>query len=294
VGASSESDPTDVIGVADREFQTAGSATARVWRALRNPRRIASYLMRKRGYKQGWDHLGSDQASAYAMVDSSADEAEFRQRGEAVARLLVDALRIDRTHRVLEIGCGPARIGRELAASCKEWIGADISREMIRRAEQRTRSVPNVSCVVLEGAALDSIGDASLDRVYCHSVLVHIDKEDVFRYLREIRRVLRPGGLAYVDTWNLLHEDSWGWFAKTVEMSPLGGRKESWRPQFSTTPELRRLIEKAGLAEILMIDESHLLQAFVGRPPSEADAPAWIAQTRAAIESAARAMIGLD
>ncbi len=45
---------------------------------------------------------------------------------------------------------------------------------------------------------------ASFDKAYAVAVLIHLDKEDVFLYLREVARILRPGGLLYVDTWNLV------------------------------------------------------------------------------------------
>jgi SAM-dependent methyltransferase len=283
-----------VLGVGGRRFSTASSTLHRLWRAAANPLRVFSYLRRRSGYRQAWDHLGADRVSAYAMVDSSRNEEELIRRGHAVAKLLEDALRIDRATSVLEIGCGPARVGRELAPRCQRWIGADVSREMIRRAAARTSHLDNVSFLILEGADLSALADASLDRIYCHSVFVHIDSEDVFRYLREIRRALAPGGLAYVDTWNLLHPEAWEWFSRSVQESPLTGRKDVWRPQFATTPELRLLVEKAGLREVLLLDESHLLQAFLTVPPPTHNVGAWVADLRGQIEDAARAMIGVD
>jgi ubiquinone/menaquinone biosynthesis C-methylase UbiE len=253
----------EVIGVGGRDFEGARSPLERVLNVIRHPRRILSWLRRRGGYKQGWNHLGSDRRSARAMVDSSRDEQEFARRGRAVAELLADALGLDGSQRVVEIGCGPARIGREIAPRCREWIGLDISGEMLRLARGRVGHLSNVSFHELEGARLDTLADASVDRLYCHSVLAHIDKEDMYRYLREVRRVLVPGGLAYLDTWNLLHEAGWAWFEKSAAQAPLTGRKESWRPQFATAPEFRELIRRAGLTEILLVDESHLLQAFV-------------------------------
>ncbi len=252
----------EVLGVGGRDFEDRAFKT-RLLKLLRNPKRVVSYFRRKGGYKQAWDHLGADEQAAFEMVDSSKDDAELTRRGVAVASLLVDSLGIDETHRVVEIGCGPARIGREMAASCKEWIGMDISKEMIRLGKTRTAHLGNVSFHLLEGARLDALGDAAIDRLYCHSVLVHIDKEDMYRYLCEIKRVLAPGGLAYVDTWNILHDGAWSWFENSVSSAPYTGRKESWRPQMATLPELSELIRRAGLREVTIWDDSHLVQAFV-------------------------------
>ena len=284
--------PAEVIGV-DRTFST-GSPARKLWRLVTNPTRIVSYLRRKQGYKQAWDHLGSDQTSAYAMVDSSADEIEFTRRGAGVAELLRTALLVGAADVVLEIGCGPARIGRELAPHCKRWIGTDISAQMLHRAKQRTTHLKNVQLLELNGAHLDGVADASIDRLYCHSVLPHMDKEDMYKYLQEIRRVLSPGGLAYVDTWNLPHPDVWKWFAASADEAPLHGRKVSWRPQFATTPELRCFIERAGLRLVTLDDTSHLLQAFVTTPSAGPDGDEHVARYQTRIDPLLPTIRGLD
>lgn len=290
---NSEVDTREVIGVGSRDLQPRPLVT-HLLRLCRHPSRVLGFFVRKRGYRQGWDYLGANLESAYAMVDSSRDEAELTRRGRAVAQLLTDALLIEPSHTVLEIGCGPARIGREMAPRCASWVGVDISKRMVQRGQQRMAHLPNVSFVVLQGASLAMFSDASIDRVYCHSVLVHLDPEDMFRYLREVARVLKPGGLAYLDTWNILHPESWRWFAASVEVSPLVGRKESWRPQFSTAAAFRRFIEKAGLAEILLLEDSHLLQAFVTLAPVGEDPIRWVEELRQRIAPFAAKMVGLD
>jgi hypothetical protein len=133
---------------------------------------------------------------------------------------------------------------------------------MLRLARGRAGQLRNVSFHGLEGARLDALADASLDRLYRHSVLVHIDNEDVYRYLREVRRVL----------------------------APLAGRKESWRPQLATAPELREMIRRAGLSEILLVDDSHLLQAFV----TVDAAPGMLERERSRLLPLVPGQIGID
>jgi len=283
----------EVLGVGLRD-KGSRSTLNRVWRAVSNPRRIFSHMNRKRGYGRAWDHLGSDMSTAYRMVDTSRDEEELIRRGTAVAALLADVMSVEHDHTVLEIGCGPARIGRELASRCRRWVGADISKQMLSRARHRTAHLPNVDFQHLQGADFPMFENDSFDRVYCHSVLVHIDKEDMFKYLCEIKRLLKPGGLAYADTWNILHPDAWEWFAATVAHSPLTGRKEIWRPQFATTAEMRCMIEHAGLTEILVHDASHLLQAFVTVSPPEETAAKFVHEMRHRIEPLLSSITGLD
>ncbi|MFI5217432.1 MAG: hypothetical protein ACHQ3O_12900, partial [Candidatus Limnocylindria bacterium] len=71
---------------------------------------------------------------------------------------------------------------------------------------------------------------------------------------------------------------------------PLAGRKESWRPQLATAPELREMIRRAGLSEILLVDDSHLLQAFV----TVDAAPGMLERERSRLLPLVPGQIGID
>ncbi|MFN8460138.1 MAG: class I SAM-dependent methyltransferase, partial [Anaerolineae bacterium] len=88
--------------------------------------------------KSVWEHIGRDRQLAFMMINNSQDEAQLQATGRQVAEGLTYGLKIEPQHRVLEIGCGVARIGRELAPHCGEWWGCDISGSIIRLARQRT------------------------------------------------------------------------------------------------------------------------------------------------------------
>src|SRR5262245_51137950 len=95
-------------------------------------------------YKQIWNNLSTDFKDASFFVCCISDEDEIRRNGTITAEFLRSVLQIERTDKVLEIGCGVARIGRELAASCGEWCGVDISGNMIAYAKERTAGLSNV------------------------------------------------------------------------------------------------------------------------------------------------------
>lgn len=101
----------------------------------------------------------------------------------------------DRT--VLEIGCGIGRMTARLAELYGQVIGLDISATMLERARIVLRDAPNVRLVHGNGKDLAGIADASVDAVFSYIVLQHIPTADgQLAYLREVRRVLRPGGAA--------------------------------------------------------------------------------------------------
>ncbi len=92
----------------------------------------------------------------------------------------------------VEIGVGAGRLTRALAADFDRVVGLDVSDEMIERTR---RAVPDH--VELHRVATERIplGDDAADAVFSAHVLQHLDDYHAMsRYLREARRVVRPGG----------------------------------------------------------------------------------------------------
>ncbi len=101
-----------------------------------------------------------------------------------------------RAWRALEIGCGPGRLMKPLSRHFGEIHGVDVSDEMIRLAGQRLSDVPHAHVHATNGASLQKFADESFDFVYSYAVFQHIPSRDVvLEYMREIRRVLKPGGI---------------------------------------------------------------------------------------------------
>lgn len=239
----------------------------RYWRhPIRALRIYAAETARKnKGYKQAWEAVGKDAGWTFTMMNGSPDEATLQRTGREMAQRLVDALAIEPTHRVMEVGCGVARVGRELAPRVGQWHGMDISSSIIKIARGRTAHLPNVQFHELDRAALP-LRDNSLDRAYSHLVLFHMDKEDMFLYLQEIARVLVPGGLVYFDTWNLLHAEGWERFMWELDHHREKRVKPAHRNQFCTAEEIRLYTEKAGLVPLHIIDESFWVQTIAVKP----------------------------
>ncbi len=239
----------------------------RYWRHPVRALRIfqAETARKNRGYKQAWEAVGKDAGWTFTMMNGSPDEATLQRTGGEMARRLVDALALEPTHHVLELGCGVARVGRELAPQVAAWHGADISSSILKIARRRTAHLPNVHFHELDRATLP-FGDDSFDRAYSHLVLFHMDKEDLFLYLREFARVLKPGGLVYFDTWNLLHPEGWARFMWELEHHRHKRVKPAHRNQFCTPDEVRLYVEKAGLVPLHILDSSFWVQTIAAKP----------------------------
>ncbi len=204
-----------------------------------------------------------------AAVDGSADESVLAATGAFTAVQIQAALELAATDRVFEIGCGVGRIGAQLAGRVAAWHGLDIADNMAALARGRVEHHPAATVTVLDGPHLRPLADASMDKGYCVAVFIHMDKEDMLLYLREVARVLKPGGLFYFDHWNLAHPAGWQRF--TYEVDQIGRsdpalRKDVARNQFCTPEELRLYVRAVGLELVFEHGESPWVQMVARRP----------------------------
>lgn len=97
---------------------------------------------------------------------------------------------------VLDVGCGPGSITIDLARRVPQGyaVGVEYVPDPLDTARQLAAS-ENITNVSFEVGAIHSLRfpDNSFDIVHAHQVLQHIG--DPVRALREMRRVVKPGGL---------------------------------------------------------------------------------------------------
>jgi ubiquinone/menaquinone biosynthesis C-methylase UbiE len=148
-----------------------------------------------------------------------------QRTAEEAAAFLLPSLRPGM--RLLDVGCGPGSITRGLAERVApgDVIGLDLSKDTLEdaRRDAAARGLRNLTFQEGSVYALP-FPDASFDVVYAHQVFQHLRERDAA--LREMLRVLRPGGLAAVrdvdwrsvtywprdarlDRWIELHLEAW-------------------------------------------------------------------------------------
>jgi len=98
--------------------------------------------------------------------------------------------------RVLEIGCGLGTDGAQFALAGANYIGVDLTEASVELARKKFQlSGLRGEFRVADAENLD-FADDSFDLVYSHGVLHHTP--DTKQSVREIHRVLKPGGRAIV------------------------------------------------------------------------------------------------
>ena len=107
---------------------------------------------------------------------------------------LLDAANVKRGMRVLDLCCGPGMLAEGAIARGAQAVGLDFSSVI----ELARRLVPKAE--FQEGDAQQlPFPDNSFDAVLCGYGLMHVP--DAGKVLREILRVLRPGGRAAISVW---------------------------------------------------------------------------------------------
>lgn len=248
-------------------------------------------------YKEHWNWRARTPEDALASVDGSVSEEVLRHTGRWAAAQVRAALDVRPDDRVLELGCGVGRIGRELAPHCREWVGADISDNMIDHAAERMADRDNVTFHKLTRTSLETIDDESVDKAYSIAVFCHMDKEDLYLYLQELNRVLRPGGLIFVETWNLAHPIGWRRWEYEPSMwarSDQGKRKDVARNQFCTPEEFALYVSHAGFDVLANYHESQSIQIVAGTQLSDADKQSEYARLEANRDSIAYSALYAD
>lgn len=117
-------------------------------------------------------------------------EESGRQGAEQIKQLLPD-----RESAILDFGCGIGRILKYLT-DYRQLYGVDVSSRMLAMARERIPA-DNLDLIHITGCTLP-LEDESVDLVYSFWVLQHIDREDVAKLVKEFYRILKPGGLCYL------------------------------------------------------------------------------------------------
>jgi SAM-dependent methyltransferase len=186
-------------------------------------------------------HMDTDRrALVQTTYDDLATEYAAHLSGELAGKPLDRAL-LDRFAEevrgagpVVELGCGPGHVARHLHDRGVDVSGVDLSPRMVAEARRLHPAIPFRQGDML---ALD-VEPGSLAGVVSFYAIVHLAPEALPDAFREVRRVLRPGGVALV----AFHVGD-----ESVRPGELWGIPTALDWIFFRTEEVVRCLNEAGL-----------------------------------------------
>jgi len=181
------------------------------------------------------------------LYDRINGPAIFEPHARDLARRVPDGAR-----RILEVAAGTGRVTRHLVARLPpggELVATDLNQQMIEYARGAIDD-PRIAWRTADAQALP-VPDADFDVVAFQFGLMFVP--DKPRAVRELWRVLRPGGVALVSTWDTLAANRSFEIAHEVAVAACPADP----PRFYETPygmhdrdALAALFEAAGFARV--------------------------------------------
>lgn len=163
------------------------------------------------------------------------------------------AARIGDALRVLEVAAGTGRVTRQLLATLAsdgELVATDLNEPMVAEGRSRVEADPRLTWQTADAQALP-FEDATFDAVVCQFGLMFCPDRPLA--LREMRRVLRPGGRLLLSTWDTLDRNPGSKLVHELAYRAFPNDP----PTFMKTPfsmhdtdELRALVHDAGFREV--------------------------------------------
>jgi SAM-dependent methyltransferase len=139
-----------------------------------------------------WGYLGKSPHAARAYFSSHS--------GDGLIAFVRKHVAIGPNHRVLDFGCGPGFLVERLASRGLKTEGLEFSEDSRQQTIERCQRYPSFGGAMLAKTVPTPLPDAAFDVVFLVEVIEHLLPEHIDGTMRELRRILKPGGTVIVTT----------------------------------------------------------------------------------------------
>lgn len=151
---------------------------------------------------RAYDAVAATYDASHPEIFNPVEQARL---AGAVRDVLAACARTDGAPCVLDVGAGTGNLSAHFLEAGATVVSADVSPGCLRVMSERFRATGRHAVQLIDGRTLGAFADASFDVAACYSVLHHVP--DYLALVAEMARVVRPGGLVYID--HERHDASW-------------------------------------------------------------------------------------
>ena len=201
--------------------------------------------------QSGWHAKASDYDALAGQVTTQAID------------VLLDAVRVTKSVRLLDVACGPGYGAGAAAARGAQAVGIDFAEAMVAEAVKR---FPNAAFHIDDAESL-SFEESSFDAVICPFGLLHMPDPD--KAVREAFRVLKSGGRYAFSVW--ASPDTHEFFALVLSAIQAHGTMDVPLPaappifRFSDSDECKSVLTATGFTEAGVKQVNPVWQAASGQ-----------------------------
>ena len=96
----------------------------------------------------------------------------------------------------LELACGHGRHAEIVQPMAGKLILMDVFQDNLDVCKRRLSDKSNVVYLLGNGFSFDPVEDRTVSAIYCYDAMVHFAPKLVESYIKDVSRVLKPGGMA--------------------------------------------------------------------------------------------------
>lgn len=109
---------------------------------------------------------------------------------------------------VLELGPGSGRLSRHVIGRCRHLIVVDSSKYVCDWITEYLKGKGSYEVHRIDSCDFPGVADASIDCVLAHGVFEHLDGDEVYWFLKDCFRVLKPSGVVAFNYDTLLSDEA--------------------------------------------------------------------------------------